>query len=86
MDIDNLIKNIKIKLIEKSYIQNVVIEDKTFLHLKHATHNKDKFHLKITIFSDEMKIINKIDATKRINNILKSEIENYIHSIQILFK
>ncbi len=86
MDIDNLIKNIKIKLIEKSYIQNVVIEDKTFLHLKHATHNKDKFHLKITIFSDELKIINKIDATKRINNILKSEIENYIHSIQILFK
>ncbi len=86
MDIDNLIKNIKTKLIEKSYIQNVVIEDKTFLHLKHATHNKDKFHLKITIFSDELKIINKIDATKRINNILKSEIENYIHSIQILFK
>ena len=86
MDIDNLIKNIKIKLIEKSYIQNVVIEDKTFLHLKHATHNKDKFHLKITIFSDELKIINNIDATKRINNILKSEIENYIHSIQILFK
>ena len=86
MDIDNLIKNIKIKLIEKSYIQNVVIEDKTFLHLKHATHNKDKFHLKITIFSDELKTINKIDATKRINNILKSEIENYIHSIQILFK
>ena len=35
MDIENLIKNIKTKLLKNSYIQNVEIEDKTYLHLKH---------------------------------------------------
>ena len=43
------------------------------------------FHLKLTISSKELKKMSKLDATKKINNILKDEIKNYIHSIQILF-
>ena len=35
MDIDNLIKNIKVKLLDNPLIENVNIEDKTYLHLKH---------------------------------------------------
>ena len=45
MDIENLIKNIKIKLLKNSFIQNVKIEDKTYLHLKHSSHDKNKFHI-----------------------------------------
>ena len=67
MDIENLIKNIKTKLLKNSYIQNVEIEDKTYLHLKHKSHEKNKFHVKLTIFSDELKLISKLDATKKIN-------------------
>ena len=51
MDIENLIKNIKTKLLKNTSIENVKIEDKTYLHLKHSSHNKNKFHLKLTIFS-----------------------------------
>ena len=86
MDIENLIKNIKTKLLKNSYIQNVKIEDKTYLHLKHKSHEKNKFHVKLTIFSDELKLISKLDATKKINKILQDEIKNYIHSIQILIE
>ena len=86
MDIENLIKNIKTKLLENSYIQNIKIEDKTYLHLKHSSHDKNKFHIKLIIYSTELKKINKIDATKKINKILEDEIKNYIHSIQILFE
>ena len=86
MDIENLIKNIKTKLLKNSYIQNVEIEDKTYLHLKHKSHEKNKFHVKLTIFSDELKLISKLDATKKINKILQDEIKNYIHSIQILIE
>ena len=86
MDIENLIKNIKTKLLENSFIQNVKIEDKTYLHLKHSSHDKNKFHIKLIIYSTELKKINKIDATKKINKILEDEIKNYIHSIQILFE
>tara|TARA_Y100001970_G_C14206443_1_gene844295 strand:+ start:486 stop:746 length:261 start_codon:yes stop_codon:yes gene_type:complete len=86
MDIENLIKNIKTKLFENSFIQNIKIEDKTYLHVKHSSHEKNKFHIKLTIYSEELKKINKIEATKRINRILAVEIRDYIHSIQILFE
>ena len=85
MHIENLILNIKTKLLKNSYIQNVKIEDKTYLHIKHTSHDKNKFHLKLTIYSNELKKSSKIEATKKINKILNEEIITYIHSIQILF-
>lgn len=86
MDIENLCKNIKTKLLNNSLIENVKIEDKTHLHLKHASHDKNKFHVKLIIYSKELKKINKLDATKKIYKILDSELKNFIHSIQILFE
>ena len=85
MELNKLIKNIKTKLLESSFVEKVIIEDKTYLHIKHLSHDKNKFHLKLTISSKELKKMSKLDATKKINNILKDEIKNYIHSIQILF-
>ena len=45
MDIDNLFKNIKTKLLSNAIIQNVKIEDKTYLHAKHVSNEKKKFHI-----------------------------------------
>tara|TARA_B100002019_G_C21175793_1_gene551052 strand:+ start:461 stop:730 length:270 start_codon:yes stop_codon:yes gene_type:complete len=86
MDIENLIDNIKTKLLKISSIQNIKIEDKTYLHLKHTSHDKNKFHIKLIIYSNHFRKINKIDATKQIYKILNDEIKYYIHSIQILFE
>tara|TARA_Y100001936_G_C16062409_1_gene664951 strand:+ start:486 stop:746 length:261 start_codon:yes stop_codon:yes gene_type:complete len=86
MDIDNLIANIKTKLLNNTYIQNVKIEDKTYLHVKHTSHDKNKFHVKITVLSNDLKKISKLDATKKIHKILQEEIKNHIHSIQVLFE
>ena len=86
MDIENLIKNIKTKLLTNASIENVKIEDKTYLHVKHLSHDKNRFHLRIIIHSESMKSISKLDATKKIHKILEDEIKNYIHSIQILFE
>ena len=85
MEINNLIYNIKKKLLENIFIENIIIEDKTYLHVKHSSHDKNKFHIKLTISSRELKKISKLDATKKVNKILEEEIKNYIHSIQILF-
>ena len=86
MELNILIENIKSKLLSSSFVENVIIEDKTYLHVKHSSHDKSKFHLKLTIFSNDLKTVSKIDATKKIHTILQNEIKNYIHSIQILFK
>ena len=84
MDIENLIKNIKTKLLKNTSIENVKIEDKTYLHLKHSSHNKNKFHLKLTIVSSELRHMNKIESNKKIYKILNLELKENIHSIQIL--
>ena len=86
MDINQLINIVKIKIIDSNYIENIEVEDKTFLHKKHQSFKKDKFHLKLIIRSEKLKKKNKLEATRIIYNILDDEMKNYIHSIQILFK
>jgi len=84
MDINELIAIIKNKLLNQIHIAHINIEDKSFLHKNHAGNQVGKFHLKITIKSDELKKISKIESNKKIYKILDKEIKNYIHSIQIL--
>jgi len=84
MDINQLSEIVKKKISEKINVQNIIVEDKTFLHKNHKSSEKNKFHLKITIKSNELNI-NKVQSTRLIYKILDQEIKNYIHSIQILF-
>jgi len=84
MNIDELITNVKIKLKKNINIENILIEDKTFLHKNHVGHEKNKFHLKISIESLELKSLNKIESNKKIYKILNEELKNHIHSLQIL--
>ena len=84
MNIDELIVNVKKKLKKNINIENILIEDKTFLHKNHSGHETNKFHLKISIKSDELKELNKIEGNKKIYKILDDELKKYIHSLQIL--
>ena len=84
MNIDELIANVKKKLKKNINIENILIEDKTFLHKNHKGHENNKFHLKIRIESEELKKLNKIESNKKIYKILDKELKENIHSIQIL--
>ena len=84
MNIDELIANVKKKLNKNINIEKILIEDKTFLHKKHPGHESNKFHLKISIVSDELKKFNKIESNKKIYKILDEELKKYIPSLQIL--
>ncbi len=83
MEVNELILQVKKKIEKNIIVQNIVITDKTFLHKKHSSHTIGKFHLELSIVSDELKELNKIDATKKIYKILDDEINKYIHSIKI---
>jgi len=85
MNINELIAIVKNKLESEIIIQNLKIEDKSFLHKNHKGHQEGKFHLKITIKSDELAKLSKIVSTKKIYSILDLELKDHIHSIQILF-
>ena len=84
MDINELIAIVKKKLQKQINIEDIKIEDKSFLHKNHAGNQKDKFHLKISLISSELKIMNKVESNKKIYKILDKEMKEYIHSIQIL--
>ena len=84
MEINGLIKVLKDKLTEKIKINNIKIEDKSFLHKKHKNFEKDKFHIKLTIESSELKKISSLEANRKIYDILKDEMNRSIHSLQII--
>ena len=86
MNINQLIAIVKNKLTTEIDIKEIKIEDKSFLHKNHKGHKEGKFHLKLIIKSDELTKLSKIVATKKVYSILKNELRDYIHSIQILFE
>ena len=65
-------------------IGSIKIEDKSFLHKNHDGNQKGKFHLKITLISQELSKLSRIESNKKIYKILNKELKDYIHSIQIL--
>ena len=84
MNINELIAIVKNKLEAKISIQDLKIEDKSFLHKNHKGQQEGKFHLKLIISSDELAKESKIASTKKIYNVLNQELKENIHSIQIL--
>ena len=84
MDINELIAIVKKKIENQIIIENIKIEDKSFLHKNHPGNQDGKYHLKIIIKSIELNKMNKINSNKKIYKILDKEIKESIHSIQIL--
>ena len=84
MNINELIAIVKSKLDAKIIIQDIEIEDKSFLHKNHKGHQEGRFHLKLIIKSQELGKLSRVESTKKIYNILNIELKEHIHSIQIL--
>ena len=60
--------------------------DNSSFHKKHKSFDSNKFHFKIIIESKELKKMNKVEAHKKIFTILKEEIKNKIHALEIEIK
>ena len=84
MNIIDLIAIVKKKIKNEITVQDIIVEDKSFLHVVHQGNDKKKFHLKILIRSEELSKISRIQSNKKIYKILNKELKNNIHSIQIL--
>jgi len=84
MDINELIAIVKKKIESQILIEEINIEDKSFLHKNHPGNQKDKFHLKIFIKSNELSKLSRIDSNKKIYKVLEEELKSQIHSLQIL--
>jgi len=84
MDINELIAIVKKKLTNQINIENIKIEDKSFLHKNHDSNQHGRYHLKIILSSKELNFLTRIESSKKIYKILDKELKEDIHSIQIL--
>ncbi len=79
----SFIETIKEKIINNIQVNKIEIIDNTHRHRHHKSFNKSKIHLKIIIESDFLKSLNRIESHKKITDLLKSEIQTKIHSLEI---
>ena len=76
-------EEIKEKINRKINPENIILIDNSHLHSKHKSFDVNKFHLKIIIKSKKLKSMSKIEAHKEIFSILKDEMSNKIHALEI---
>ena len=79
----NFFEQVKEKINTKINPENIEIIDNSHLHKKHKFFDSKKFHLKIIIKSTKLKKMNQIKAHKEIFSILKNEMSNKIHALEI---
>ena len=79
----NFFDKVKEKINKKINPENIILIDNSHLHTKHKFFDVNKFHLKIIIKSKKLKSMNKIMAHKEIFSILKEEMTNKIHALEI---
>ncbi len=81
-----LFDKIKGKIDQKINPKNITLIDNSKFHTKHKSFDSNKVHLKIIIESNELKNMTKIEAHKEIFSILKDEMKNKIHALEIEIK
>ncbi len=81
-----LLEEIKIKLNKEFNPKKLILVDNSYLHTKHKSFNPRKIHLKIIIESEDLKKIEKLKAHKAIFNLLKHEMKEKIHALEIEIK
>ena len=79
----NFSDEVKEKINEKINPENIILVDNSYFHTKHKSFDSNKFHLKLIIKSKKLKSMDKIVAHKEIFAILKNEMKDKIHALEI---
>ena len=80
---ENYLKHIKKKLQEKIKFENLEIIDNSSKHKGHKFFSEKKYHLHLRIKSLYLKSISRVDAQKLIMSILKEDLKEKIHALEI---
>ena len=80
---ENYLEEIKIKLKKNIKLEEIDVIDNSHLHSKHKFFDKNKKNIKIIIKSSFLKNLNKIESHKKIMEILKDDLSEKIHALEI---
>ena len=79
----DFLKKVKTTIINELNPEDILLIDNSNLHSKHQSFEPEKFHLKLVIKSKKLKKMSKIEAHKIIFSILKDEMKDKIHALEI---
>ena len=79
----DFIKKVKLRISNELNPEDILLIDNSNLHTEHKFFDPERFHLKLIIKSKKLKKMNKIEAHKIIFSILKDEMKNKIHALEI---
>ena len=80
---ENYLKKIKEKLEKEIKFEKLEIINNSHKHKGHKFFSEDKYHLQLKIHSLYLKSISRLNAQKLIMNILKEDLKNKIHALEI---
>ena len=80
---ENYFKDIEKKLKEKINFEKLEIINNSDKHKGHKFFSDEKYHLHLKIKSIYLKSISKLSAQRLIMNILKEDLKNKIHALEI---
>ena len=79
----NYFEEIKTKIEKSIKVEDLQIIDNSYKHKGHKFFSKEKYHLHLKIESLYLKSISRISAQKLIMNILKEDLKDKIHALEI---
>ncbi len=83
---ENFIESLKEKIKKNTKVSKIEIFDNTHKHKNHKSFQQNKLHLTLILYSEELRLLNKVQAHKKIMKILSSELKNQIHALEIKIK
>tara|TARA_B100001059_G_C17696181_1_gene507581 strand:+ start:679 stop:933 length:255 start_codon:yes stop_codon:yes gene_type:complete len=83
---ENYLKEIKKKIETQIVLEEIIVINNSDRHKKHKFFDKNKFHIQLDISSKYLKSLSRINAQKLIMNILKYDLKNKIHALEINIK
>ena len=79
----NYFEEIIKKLKDNLNLESIDIIDNSHLHKGHKSFNKNMYHLKLNIKSNQLNSISRINAQKMIMKLLEDDLKTKIHAIEI---
>ena len=67
-------------------VEKIIILDNSYKHKKHKSFHADKRHLYLEIESKFLRSLSRLEAQRNIMKILKNELKDSIHALEIKIK
>ena len=83
---ENYLNDIKRKIETKIVLEEITVINNSDRHKKHKFFDKNKFHIQLNITSKYLKNLSRINGQKEIMNILKEDLKDKIHALEINIK